>query len=45
MLKAVSYLNVLQELYVMYPIEKVANNIPFIWKKYYVQVLLKNQVY
>ena len=37
----VSYLNILQEQYVMRPIDKAANNIAFICKKYYVQVLLK----
>ena len=37
----VSYLNILQEQYVMCPIDKAANNIPFICKKYYVQVLIK----
>ena len=37
----VSYLNILQEQYVMCPIDKAANNIAFICKKYYVQVLLK----
>ena len=31
----------LQEQYVMCPIGKAANNIAFICKKYYVQVLLK----
>ena len=37
----VSYLNILQEQYVMCPIDKAANNIAFICKKYYVQVLIK----
>ena len=37
----ISYLNILQEQYFMYPIVKAANNIAFICKKYYVQVLLK----
>ena len=37
----ISYLNILQEQYVMCPIDKVANNIAFICKKYYVEVLLK----
>ena len=35
------YLNILQEQYIMCPIDKAANNIAFICKKYYVQVLLK----
>ena len=39
--EVVSYLNNLQEQYVMCPIDKAANNIAFICKKYYVQVLLK----
>ena len=39
--KVISYLNILQETYVMCPIGKAANNIAFICKKYYVQVLLK----
>ena len=39
--EVVSYLNILQEQYVMCPIDKAANNIAFICKKYYVQVLLK----
>ena len=39
--KVISYLNILQEQYVMCPIDKAANNIAFICKKYYVQVLLK----
>ena len=38
--EVVSYLNILQEQYVMCPIDKAANNITFICKKY-VQVLLK----
>ena len=37
----ISYLNILQEKYVMCPIDKAANNIAFICEKYYVQVLLK----
>ena len=40
-LKVISYLNILQEQYVMCPIDKAANNIAFICKKYYIQVLLK----
>ena len=39
--EVVSYLNILQEQYVMCPIDKAANNIAFICKKYYVQVLIK----
>ena len=39
--EVVSYLNILQEQYVMCPIVKAANNIAFICKKYYVQVLIK----
>ena len=39
--KVISYLNILQEQYAMGPIDKAANNIAFICKKYYVQVLLK----
>ena len=39
--EVVSYLNILQEQYVMCPIDKATNNIAFICKKYYVQVLLK----
>ena len=39
--EVVSYLNILQEQYVMCPIDKAANNIAFKCKKYYVQVLLK----
>ena len=39
--EVVCYLNILQEQYVMCPIEKPANNIAFICKKYYVQVLIK----
>ena len=39
--KVISYLKILQEQYVMCPIDKAANNIAFICKKYYVQVLLK----
>ena len=37
----VSYLNILQEQHVMCPVDKAANNIAFICKKYYVQVLTK----
>ena len=37
----ISYLSILQEQYVMCPIDKAANKIAFICKKYYVQVLLK----
>ena len=36
-----SYLNILQEQYVMCPIDKAANNIAFICKKYFAQVPLK----
>ena len=39
--EVVSYVNILQEQYVMCPIDKAAKNIAFICKKYYVQVLLK----
>ena len=39
--EVISYLKILQEQYVMCPIDKAANNIAFICKKYYVQVLLK----
>ena len=39
--KVIPYLKILQEQYVMCPIDKAANNIVFIYKKYYVQVLLK----
>ena len=39
--EVVSYLNILQKQYVMCPIDKAANNIAFICKKYYVQVLIK----
>ena len=39
--KVISYKNILQEQYVMCPIDKSANNIVFICKKYYVQLLLK----
>ena len=39
--EVVSYLNILQEQYVVCPIDKAANNIAFICKKYYVQVLIK----
>ena len=38
--EVVSYLNILQEQHVMCPIDKAANSIAFICKKYYVQVLL-----
>ena len=39
--KVIPYLKILQEQYVMCPIDKAANSITFICKKYYVQVLLK----
>ena len=39
--EVVSYLNILEERYVMCPIDKAANNIAFICRKYYTQVLLK----
>ena len=39
--EVISYLNILQEQYVMCPIDKAANNLAFICKKYYFQVLLK----
>ena len=39
--EVVSHLNILQEQYVMCPIDKTANYITFICKKYYVQVLTK----
>ena len=39
--EVVSYLKILQEQYAMCPIDKAANNIAFICKKCYVQVLLK----
>ena len=39
--EVVSYLNILQKQYVMCPTDKAANNIAFICKKYYVQVLIK----
>ena len=42
--KMISYLNILQEQYVMCPTDKAANNIAFICKKYCVQVLLKELV-
>ena len=42
--EVVSYLNILQEQYVMCPIDKAANNIAYICKKYYVQVLIKELV-
>ena len=38
--KVISYLNILQEQYVMHPIDKFANTIAFICRKY-VKVLLK----
>ena len=37
----ISYLKILPEQYIMCPIDKAANNIAFICKKYYIQVLLK----
>ena len=40
-LEVLSYLIRLQEQYVMCPIDKTANNLAFLRKKYYVQVLLK----
>ena len=39
--EVVSYLNILREQYVRCPIEKAANNIAFMCKKDYVQVLIK----
>ena len=39
--KVISYLNILQEQYVLCPTDKAANNITYIYKEYYVQVLLK----
>ena len=39
--EVVSFLKFLQEQYVMCPIDKAANNISFICKKYYFQILLK----
>ena len=39
--RVISYLNILQEQYLMCPIDKAANNIAFISKKHCVQVLLK----
>ena len=39
--KVISYLNFLQKQYVMYSVDKPTNNIAFICKKYYFQVLLK----
>ena len=39
--RVIFYLNILQEQYVMCPIDKAANNIAFICKKHYVQGLLK----
>ena len=39
--KVISYLNILQEQHAVCFIYKAANNITFICKKYYVQVLLK----
>ena len=38
--EVVFYLNILQEQYVTCPIDKAANNVAFICKKYYVHVLL-----
>ena len=38
------YLNILQEQYVMCPIDEAANNIAFICQKCYVQVLLNELV-
>ena len=40
--KVISCLNILQEQYVMCPIDKAANNIAFICKKYYVDVFIKD---
>ena len=40
--EVISYLNILQEQYVMCPVDKAANNIAFACKKYYVQLLLNN---
>ena len=37
----ISYLDILQEQYVMCPIDKATNNIAFISRKYCVPVLLK----
>ena len=37
----ISYLNILQEQYVMCPIDKAPNNIASIYKKFFVQVPLK----
>ena len=39
--KVISCLNILQEQYVISPIDKAANNITFICKKCYVHVLIK----
>ena len=39
--KVISYLNILQEQYVIPPIDKAANNTAFICKKCYVQLLLR----
>ena len=39
--EVISYLNILQDQYVVCPIDKAENNIAFRRKKYYVQVLLK----
>ena len=39
--KVISYLNILQEQFVVWPIDKTANNIAFMCKKCHVQVLLK----
>ena len=35
----ISYFKILQEQYAIFAIDKAANNIAFIYKKYYVQVL------
>ena len=39
--KVISDLIILQEQYLLCPISKVANNIAFIYKKYYIQILLE----
>ena len=39
--EVIFYLNILQEQYVMCPVDKAANNIAFICEKYYVQEFLK----
>ena len=39
--KVISYLKILQEQYVMCPIDKASNKIAFICKKYYAQVHLE----